>query len=267
MTDAGLRMLRLRLTVAYEGTRYAGWQLQAFTSRERPLTVQGEIERVLAGMTGRRVPLFGAGRTDAGVHAEGQVCHADLPEETRKIDWQRALNRQLPFDIRVTGAEWVSSDFHARKSALGKTYAYSLWMDRNGALPRVRPFVWSVMPLDLERMTEAAALLAGRRDFASFQNRGTARTHTVRTLSSITCRRAWLAGLSCPPDWPLVSFVFEGDGFLKQMVRNLMGLLVWVGRGKIDPSDAAGLAAAADRRALPSPTAPAQGLTLLNVMY
>ena len=260
-------MPRLKLTVAYEGTRYAGWQLQAFKNLERPATVQGEIERILEGMMGRRVPVFGAGRTDAGVHAEGQVCHVDLPEDKWAIDWRRALNRQLPPDIRIVEAQWVSPDFHARKSALRKRYAYSLWMSRHRALPRVQAFVWSVTSLDLERMLEAASLLAGRQDFASFQNQGTAQAHTVRTLFSITCRRGWLAGLSCPPDWPLATFVFEGDGFLKQMVRNLMGLLVWVGQGRVDPLAVTALIAAKDRTLLPSFTAPAQGLTLLEVLY
>ena len=260
-------MPRLKLTLAYDGTRYAGWQAQALKTRERPPTVQGELEGILESMVGRRVPVFGAGRTDAGVHAEGQVCHLDLPEDKSRINWRWALNAQLPYDIRVLDAQWVSQNFHARKSARRKRYAYSLWMHRDRALPRVRDFVWSVMPLDLNRMLEAAALLSGRHDFASFQNKGTAQFHTVRTLFSVTCRRGWLAGLSCPPDWPVATFIFEGDGFLKQMVRNLVGLLVWVGQGKGAPPDVAALLAAGDRRALPCPTAPAQGLTLLEVTY
>ncbi len=262
-----LRMPRLKLTLAYEGTRYAGWQLQAFKSKERPVTIQGEIERILEGMSGRRVPVFGAGRTDSGVHAEGQVCHLDLPEDKQGIDWRLALNRQLPYDIRVLDAQWVAPDFHARKSALRKRYAYSLWMHRDKALPRIRNFVWSAMPLDMDRMLEAASLLAGRHDFASFQNKGTAQADTVRNLFSITCRPSWLAGLCCPPDWPVATFVFEGDGFLKQMVRNLMGLIVWAGQGKGIPTDVMAIMAAKDRIALPSPTAPAEGLTLLEVLY
>jgi tRNA pseudouridine38-40 synthase len=260
-------MPRLALTLAYEGTRYAGWQLQAGTTREQPPTVQGEIERVLEGMLGRRHPVFGAGRTDAGVHAEGQVCHVDLPDDRPGIDWRCALNAQLPWDIRILDANWVACDFHARKSAVRKRYAYSLWMHRDKALPRVRNFVWSVMPADLERMHEAASLLVGRRDFASFRNADPTRGDAVRTLFSIRGRHAWLAGLHCPEHWPLETFIFEGDGFLRQMARNIMGLLVWAGWGKIRPTDIASMLAAADRRALPSPTAPAQGLTLLEVLY
>ena len=260
-------MPRLKLTVAYEGSRYAGWQLQAVKAAEQPATIQGELERIFAAMVGRRLPVFGAGRTDAGVHAEAQVCHVDLPEDRQSIDWCWVLNRRLPCDIRVIEAQWVSPDFHARKNAVRKRYAYSLWMRGDRAPPRVQAFVWSVMPLNLDRMLEAASMLTGCRDFASFQNKGTAQLHTVRTLFSISCRHGWLAGLSCPPDWPLVTFIYEGDGFLKQMARNLMGLLVWVGWGKVDPHDVTAFIEARDRNALPSPTAPAKGLTLLEVLY
>lgn len=260
-------MPRLKLTVAYEGTRYAGWQLQAFKAQERPPTIQGELERILERMFGRRIPLFGAGRTDAGVHAEGQVCHVDLPDHLSHLDWRQVLNRQLPYDIRIREAQWVAPDFHARKHAVRKQYAYSLWMHPDRALPRVHSFVWSTPALDLDRMLAAASLLTGQRDFASFQNTGTAQPNTVRTLFSITCHRSWLAGLRCPPEWPIVSFVFEGDGFLKQMVRNLMGLLVWAGQNKISQPGIAAVVEAKDRTALPSPTAPPQGLTLLEVRY
>ena len=260
-------MPRIRFLVAYEGTRYAGWQLQAFRTKERPPTIQGELEGAIESIIGWRVPVNGAGRTDAGVHAEGQVCHADIPEDKRHVDWLRALNVKLPPDIRVLEAQWVAPEFHARKSAVSKLYAYSLWMHRNRAFPRVRAFVWSTPVLNLDSMLAAAALLTGRQNFASFQNSGDGRTDTVRALSSIRCQDTVIAALSCPPDWPVVTFFFEGDGFLKQMVRNLMGLLVWVGQGKIAVPDIPDILAAKDRRALPSPSAPAQGLTLMRVFY
>lgn len=260
-------MPRIRFLVAYEGTRYAGWQLQAFKTRERPPTIQGELERAMECIIGRRVPVNGAGRTDAGVHAEGQVCHADIPEDKRQVDWLRAMNVKLPPDIRVLEAQWVGPEFHAHKSASGKQYAYSLWMHRCRALPRVQAFVWSTPVLDLESMTAAASFLTGRQDFASFQNSGDGRKDTVRALSSIVCRQNVIAALSCPRDWPVATFFFEGDGFLKQMVRNLMGLLVWVGQRKIAAADIPDIIAAGDRRALPSPSAPAQGLALVRVMY
>lgn len=232
-----------------------------------PPTIQGTLESCVARIMGRRIPIHGAGRTDAGVHAEGQVCHCDLPSGTERIAWRQALNVQLPHDIRITDAAWVADSFHARRSARRKCYAYSLWMDRNRALPRIAPFVWSAPPLVLERMAPALSLLTGRHDFAAFRNSGTPVTNTVRTLHAVTVTPGLVAGLACPPEWPVATVVFEGDGFLKQMVRNLMGLLVWIAQGKTEADSIPAILAAEDRRALPSPSAPAQGLTLLEVIY
>ena len=271
-------MPRLKLTLAYQGTRYAGWQLQT-PNPAHPgktlLTVQGALESCVARITralpvpgaGGRIPIHGAGRTDSGVHAEGQVCHLDLPPEARRIDWQQALNMQLPHDIRITEASWVGDDFHARMSALGKRYAYSLWMGQDRALPRIAPFVWSTQVPDLAPAIRALPLLTGRHDFASFQNSGSAIINTVRTLRSITVSPGMLVGLACPPHWPVTTLVFTGDGFLKQMARNLMGLLVWLAQGKVQADSIPAILAARSRAALPSPAAPAQGLTLVEVMY
>ncbi len=263
-------MPRLKLTLAYEGTRYAGWQLQAHTEGG-PSTVQGMLERAVAAIIsppGGRIPLHGAGRTDAGVHAEAQVCHLDLPENTPRVDWTRALNTRLPDDIRVLDAAFVPPSFHARKSALRKHYAYSLWTHaRQKAPPRIQAFVWSAPPLDLARMERAAFFLTGEHDFTSFQNTGTDIRNPVRVLHSINARPGTVAGLACPDGWPVLTFTFCGNGFLKQMVRNIMGLLVWAGRGRIDPESVPALLAARDRTALPSPTAPARGLTLAAVEY
>ena len=291
-------MPRLKLTLAYQGTRYAGWQLQAPVWRDPssglfcapgqdqkspapspkaapsssdaklPQTIQGELESCVARILGvERIPIHGAGRTDSGVHAEGQVCHLDLPAKSERIGWRQALNTYLPHDIRITGAAWVSDDFHARESALGKRYAYSLWMSQDKALPRIAPFVWSTPVPDLDAATRALPLLTGRHDFASFQNSGSDIIDTVRTLRSITISPGTVAGLSCPPHWPVATFIFEGDGFLKQMTRNLVGLLVWIAQGKIRAGDIPAIFAAGHRGALPSPTAPAQGLSLMEVMY
>lgn len=260
-------MPRLKLTLAYQGTRYAGWQLQAKPGCSGPVTIQGELESRVARIAGERIAIHGAGRTDSGVHAEAQVCHLDVPENTRRVDWKQALNIQLPHDIRVTEAAWAADGFHSRRSAVRKRYAYSLWMDRDKALPRIAPFVWSIPRIDLARIAPALPLLTGRHDFASFQNSGTTVTKTVRTLHSIRILPGMAASLTCPPDWPVATLLFEGDGFLKQMVRNLTGLLVWIAQGKIEPDDIPAILAAGDRRALPGPAAPAQGLTLLDVMY
>ena len=260
-------MPRLRLTLAYQGTRYAGWQLQARRDGSCPQTVQGMIERCVATIVGTRIPVHGAGRTDSGVHAEGQVCHLDLPPDSPRVDWQQALNVQLPHDIRIIEAVWTDEQFHARRSALKKRYAYSLWMHRSRALPRIAPFVWSTPALDPQRMLPALPHLIGRHDFASFQNSGAKRAATVRTLHAIRLAHGTVANIRCPDDWPVLSIIFEGDGFLKQMVRNLTGLLVWIAQGKVPAEAVPDILNARQRRALPSPSAPAQGLTLMEVVY
>ncbi len=253
--------------MAYEGTRFAGWQLQAFRLKSRPVTVQGELERVFATMIGERIPVIGAGRTDAGVHAEAQVCHVDIPEAFAGVNWLRALNAQLPPDIRVLAVEPVPATFHARKSALVKEYAYSLWMHETRPLPRVQSFIWGVSQLDVQAMQVAAGYLTGQHDFASFQNSGTPGRNTVRTIFSITARAGTVGPLAVPADWPVLTWCVEGEGFLKQMVRNIMGLLVWVGQHKLSAEAIPHILAAKDRSSLPSPSAPAKGLTLLNIRY
>ena len=260
-------MPRLKLTVAYEGTGYAGWQMQARAVQGHPPTIQGTLEAAVSAITGSRIPLHGAGRTDAGVHAEAQVCHLDLPDDKTRVDWRRALNVLLPPDIRVLDASWIDEGFHSRKSARRKRYSYALWTHGDRAIPRVQAFVWGCPPVDFERMREAARLVTGKRDFASFRNSGGDMADSTRTLFSIDFQPGIIAEMTCPTAWPVTSIVFEGDGFLRQMVRNLMGLLVWVGQGKISPDDIPAIFAACDRRALPSPSAPAQGLTLLEVVY
>ncbi|MDL2216228.1 tRNA pseudouridine(38-40) synthase TruA [Desulfovibrio sp. OttesenSCG-928-M14] len=260
-------MPRLKLILAYEGTHYAGWQLQANEGKGQAPSIQGVVERAVTSLTGARYPLFAAGRTDAGVHAEGQVCHLDLPEDALRLDWQRALNANMPSDIRIVHAQWVDQTFHARKSAISKRYSYTLWMHKDRALPRLRAFCWSVPSLDLSRLAAALPLLEGEHDFASFQNKGTPVRKTVRHLFSVSLQTGLAGPLRCPQDWPVVDLSFEGDGFLKQMVRNLVGLLVWVGLGKIEVERIPSILAACDRRALPSPSAPAKGLSLMQVSY
>ena len=260
-------MPRLKLTVAYEGTRYAGWQMQATTVKGHPPTVQGVLEACVSAVTGCRIPVHGAGRTDAGVHAEAQVCHCDLPADKIGVDWLRALNSRLPSDIRILQAEWVDKSFHSRKSASRKRYAYTLWTHRQRAVPRVQAFVWSCPVLDHARMEEAARLVTGTRDFSSFRNSGADNRDNTRTLFSVDFRPGMLADMQCPDGWPVLGIVFEGDGFLRQMVRNLVGLIVWAGQGKIVPDIIPAVFEACDRRALPTPSAPAQGLTLLQVVY
>lgn len=246
-------MPRIRLTLAYTGTRYHGWQLQA----DGP-TVQGTVEAALHRLVGRPVRVHGAGRTDAGVHALGQVAHCDVPEDRGHLPWQRALNALLPEDIAVLDASTVPETFHARRSATAKEYAYTLWTEPAFVLPQRRPFTWAVGPLDLAALDEAAAFLVGTHDFASFQNTGTPVASTCRTLMALTRHPG-------PTPWETV-LRFRADGFLKQMVRNLVGLLVAVGQGRLAPAAVAGILAARDRAAAPA-TAPPHGLCLEKVDY
>lgn len=258
-------MPRLKLTIAYTGTAYAGWQLQSPELGQS--TIQNELEKAVTIISGENIRVHGAGRTDSGVHAEGQAAHIDIPETCRVADWARALNAKLPADIRVTSAAFVPNTFRACNDAVGKCYAYTLFEGRYALPPRLAPFAWAVPRLDTAVMHEAAAMLTGRHDFASFQNVGTPVQSTVRTVFSIREEKHRAAAFLCPPEWPVSTWFFEGEGFLKQMVRNLMGLLVWIGEGKLSPTDVPAILAANDRTALPSPSAPAQGLTLMRVDY
>ncbi len=277
-------MARLALTVSYVGTRLAGWQIQARTDRPQPRTVQGELERIAERIVGAPVRLHGAGRTDSGVHAEAQVAHMDVPDHRADLDWQRAFNAGLPDDISVAAVARVPDDFHSRFDARGKTYTYRLWPERRWAPPRLAPFAWATGSLDLDAMDAAAAHLHGTHDFASFQNTGTDITTTVRTVTRVARRYEGEAPVhpALPGAMPLsdadgdmncisaglrvIAWDFEADGFLKQMVRNMMGLLVAVGRGKLPPDAVPAILAARDRKAAPA-TAPAQGLTLTRVHY
>lgn len=255
---------RLKLTISYAGTAYAGWQIQAASQAQS--TVQKELETALSRIAGRAVRVHGAGRTDSGVHAEGQAAHADVPRRDG-FDWQKALNATLPRDIRILNACIVPDAFHARYSATGKLYAYSLFIGMGNTPPRLAPFVWTTPPLDTAAMAEAAAILTGSHDFAAFQNTGTPVKDTVRNLWRIQCETGVSGPFRCPEDWPVMTWFFHGNGFLKQMVRNLMGLMVWVGLGKLGTADVAACLAGKDRTAVPSPTAPPEGLTLMRVEY
>lgn len=246
-------MPRFLLTLAYDGTDFSGWQLQ---SGDR--TVQGEVEAALAAIAGAPVRVHGSGRTDAGVHALGQRAHFDCPQSRGAIPWQSALNGTLPPDVRVLRCHRVADDFHARFHALAKTYEYGLWHERTFCLPQRRRFVWNCGPLDFAAMDEAAHRLMGEHDFAAFQNTGTPVKSTIRTISDISRHPGPTAEESV---WR-----FTADGFLKQMVRNLVGCLVACGRGRITPDDAARILHNADRAQAPA-TAPPQGLTLICVDY
>lgn len=244
-------MRTIKLTIAYDGTGFVGWQRQ-----ETGESIQGLIEDALAKIEGDAVTLHGAGRTDAGVHALAQVASARIASQLDDDTLTRALNANLPAAIRINAVETVPDDFHARFSAAGKTYEYRIW---NG--PAVPPFVrfhaWHVpQPLDLARMNLASRAIVGEHDFAAFQGTGS-RTHsTIRRVTSAEWRAEGAA----------VTFTISGEGFLRHMVRSLAGTLVEVGHGRRPVEDLARLVASPER-ADAGRTAPPHGLFLVSVLY
>jgi len=244
-------MRNVRILVAYDGSKFFGWQRQdGFES------VQQRIEEALHGLVGERVVVQGSGRTDTGVHALGQVAHflAETPLEDDRL--RHALNANLPESIRIRRAETCRPDFHARFDALGKRYLYLTATSRFQP-PFAREFMhWVYEPLDLGAMRAAARLLVGKHDFRAFGNTGSPRKTTVRTLRGLRIL-AHQRGLA---------FVVEADGFLYNMVRTIAGTLFDVGRGRFGPEQVRE-ALETGERALAGPTAPACGLYLLRVRY
>ena len=241
------------MTIAYDGSRYSGWQRQ--TGQD---TVQQQLESAMETIFGQHIVVHGAGRTDAGVHAFGQAAHVVLPKEFEHDRLRLALNGNLPTDIAVRSIRSAPDGFHARFCAAGKRYVYRC------VTSRVRPAVargyyhWIRRPVDLVAMRRAGQHLVGRHDFASFANNpGYERKHgTVRTIQHLHLwERPWGFDLTV-----------QGDGFLYNMVRAIAGTLQDVGTGRLDEGQVQEILASCDRRNA-STTAPACGLYLLRVLY
>lgn len=244
----------LKLTLQYDGTDYVGWQRQASGT-----SIQGLLEDALRPIEGGDLTVYGAGRTDAGVHALGQVATVRLTASIDPVTLARALNAVLPPDVRVARVDEVPADFHARFSATGKIYDYRI-VNAPFVSPFIRRYVWHVIPrLDLDAMREASARLVGEHDFAAFQGAGSDVHSSVRTVRRIE----WIG--SGGPDDPLVMQI-EGDGFLRHMVRNIAGTLVDAGLGRWPANEIEAILASRDR-ARAGATAPAAGLTLREVLY
>lgn len=244
---------RYKIKVAYDGTHYAGWQVQP-----QHRTVQGEIERLLCEMScEKRVRVESSGRTDAGVHAREQVAHFDLKKPVDPKYFQRGLNAQLDRDIRIMTFEKVSSDFHARFSAVGKEYRYFIY---NGLLvpPTKRLYrLQEGRPLNVDRMRRAADLLVGEHDFAPFSaNPKRELDGTVRTIHSFYVRKHGAD----------ITLEVQGNGFLYKMVRSLAGFLIRVGMGSLEPEAVHEILDHGVRTAV-VPTAQPQGLFLWKVFY
>ena len=241
----------IKLTIAYDGTGFVGWQRQ-----ETGDSVQALIEEALARIEHRPVTLHGAGRTDAGVHALGQGASARIAAALDDETLMRAMNANLPPTIRVINVATASHDFHARFSATAKNYEYRLW---NGpvALPFARLYTWHVLqPLDIARLREASAAIPGEHDFAAFQGSGGVAHTTVRRILSAEWRS----------DGAALTFAISGEGFLRHMVRRLVGTLVQIGHGRRPIDDITRLLRA-PARADAGRTAPPHGLFLVSVSY
>ena len=244
--------MNVKLTIQYDGTRYDGWQRQGNTDN----TLQGRLEGVLSRMVDSPVEIQGAGRTDAGVHARGQVASVHLPEGYTSQEVQDYLNRYLPEDVAVVNVEQVGERFHARLSAKGKEYRYHI---RMGTVPDVfaRKYCYRVEePLDVEAMGKAAGYLTGKHDFRSFCGNRRFKKSTVREVFHIGVE-------VCGSD---LTLVYRGDGFLYNMVRILTGTLLEVGLGQRTPESMVDILEARERTAA-GKTAPAQGLVLQEVYY
>ena len=246
---------RFRLTVAYDGTAYAGWQVQPGDP-----TVQEKIETVLRGLVGedQEIKLHGSGRTDQGVHGRGQVAHVDLQTRMDAPALLRALNSRLPPDIRVLRVRRAAAHFHARRSATSKEYRYFVW---NGPIlpPERRLYAAHIYrPLDVKAMQQAAQFFVGEHDFASFTaNPNRLVETTVRRIKLFTVRKRG----------PLISFRVRGGGFLYKQVRSMVGFLLRVGEGAEQPEAVAELLRHRAPRTARVPTAAPQGLFLWQVWY
>ncbi|HLF27908.1 MAG TPA: tRNA pseudouridine(38-40) synthase TruA [Anaerolineae bacterium] len=244
--------MRVRATIAYDGTRYHGFQRQ---SAEREPTIQGEVERALEKLTGQALTVLGAGRTDAGVHASGQVIAFDAPWSHPVADLQRALNAVLPDAIVVLEALESPADFHPRYQARSREYRYTLY---NAPLrhPLHRLYALHVSePLDVERMHAAARRLIGEHDFAAFGQ---------ATTGESTVRRMVRAEVGQAAPWMTIDL--EANGFLYRMVRSIVGALIAVGRGKLTVERFAEILESRDRAQAEATVAP-HGLCLMRVNY
>lgn len=245
-------MPRYRLTLEYDGRGFAGWQRQ-----ENGLGVQQALEEAIERFSGEQVKVYGAGRTDSGVHALAQVAHFDLHRETPTARIRDAINAQVrPHPVSVLEVTTAADDFNARTSARERAYLYRI-VNRRAPVTFERGLVWWVpVALDAEAMHEAAQMLIGRHDFSTFRARECQANSPTKTLDALTV----------DSDGDEICFTVRARSFLHHQVRNIVGTLKWVGEGKWTPADVKAALEACDRRA-GGPTAPADGLYLTGVTY
>ena len=247
--------MKLKLIIAYDGTNYAGWQVQ-----KTGIGVQQKVEEAFTKFFPSVRRIHSSSRTDTGVHALGMAAHVEIPEAEFKMPIAKvalALNSSLPEDIRIISASRARDDFHARFDASGKQYRYFVW-NHSAMNPLLRHTAWQVpQSLDASAMRTAAGLFIGKHDFKSFAaTRNYEMETTVRTLTRCDVKRSG----------PLITFIIEADGFLYKMCRGIVGTLIQTGRAKFDLNELKAMLAARDRREA-GMTAPAHGLVLWKVFY
>ena len=242
---------RVRLTVAYDGTNYHGWQIQ-----NNGITIESELNRCLTDLLREPVEVIGASRTDSGVHALGNIAVFDTTSRMPAEKISYALNQRLPEDIRIQLSEEVEPDFHPRYCDSEKTYEYRI-LNRKFPVPTERLYSYFYhYKLDVDKMKEATSYLIGRHDFASFCGSGAQVKTTIRTITSMDVWR----------DGDMVTIRISGTGFLYNMVRIISGTLIEIGNGQYPPERMDKILKACDRGAA-GPTAPAQGLTLIGIEF
>ena len=252
-------MKRIKLTVSYDGTNYSGWQIQPNAP-----TIEAELDKAIASLTGENVHVIGASRTDAGVHGKGNVAVFDTGSTIPADRFSYALNRYLPEDIQIQKSEEVDKDFHPRHCDTKKTYEYKI-SNTEFYLPQERRYSWHVQAkLDLEKMQEAANYLIGEHDFKSFASVHTQAETTIRTIYSIELiAKDKKEGKDYQGE---IIIRVKGNGFLYNMVRIIAGTLVGVGKGRFEPQYVKEMLEALDRTKA-GETAPPQGLTLGEIQY
>lgn len=242
----------IRLIMSYDGSNYHGWQRQ-----KNSLSIQEVVEDKISMMTGEAISLIASGRTDTGVHAINQSCNFMTQSELGTEAIKKGLNSLLPDDILIKSAEYVPVNFHSRINARSKTYEYRILNREYPDLFR-RKYVWHIRrPLDRVKMSECLRIIAGKHDFSSFKSSGSGVINSVRSIIRVELQR---------PEQDLFCFIFEADGFLRHMVRNIVGTVVDVGLGKISPSDFEAIFELKDRT-LAGFKAPSSGLFLMEVKY
>ena len=245
-------MRNYKITIQYDGTRYKGWQVQKSTD----MTIQGKIQDVLAAMIGQEIEVIGSGRTDAGVHAYGQVANFHLPNQFDKDEVLEYLNHYLPMDIAVLSIEEVDTRFHARFNAVSKTYVYRI---HTSTIPNVfeRKYMYSYTDtLDVSAMRKATQYLIGKHDFAAFCGNKKMKKSTVRTITSIDIKEKGHE----------IEISYTGDGFLQQMIRIMTGTLIEVGNGTKKAEDIPKILDSKTRE-FAGYTVPSEGLALQSVKY